>query len=160
MIKPSLKLRFCGKPVVRHSLLAVRTLLPVLHIHLVASDMYILEGEESEHFRPDIAAELQHLVLSRTHRRGEESAPPRLIEARESVITLDGSEAMTRHIYLRHHIYASLGSIRHDVSHVVLRIEAAILLRSVRSCPNLRLRQQQVGHILLSGISHTERPDC
>ena len=64
---------------------------------------------------------------------------------------------MTRHIYLRHHIYASLGSIRHDVSHVVLRIEAAILLRSVLRCPYLRLRQQQVGHILLSGISHTER---
>ena len=126
MDEPCLQLELVFQSLLADASLAVGTALPVVLAHLVAADMHILVGEEGDDLVPDVATEVEHLILSRAERRGEPFAPPHFLEARQAVVVLDGAEEMAGHVYLRHNLDASLASISHDCTNIVLRIIAAI----------------------------------
>ena len=75
MDKPRLQFLFIIQLEGLDTLLAVGTFLPGILTNLIAAYVYIFIREEFEHFAPDIFAEFEHLVFTRTEGRSEELPP-------------------------------------------------------------------------------------
>ena len=157
VVEPRLQLRFGLQAVFLHAFLAVGAPLPVLHVHLVAADVYVFVGEEVENLAPHVLAEANHLVLSGAQGRREDGAPARLWEARKAVVVGDGGQAVARHVDFGNDVNAPCPGVGHDVAHLLLRVEAAILLLSplVRAYPVGG--KVEVGVVFGHGTAHADR---
>ena len=142
---------------VAHTFLTVGTRLPVLHIHLIAADVYILRREEVEQLAPHVLTKLEHAVLAWAHRGSKEFAPPRLLVARQTIVVADSHEAVTRHVYLGYYFDAAHTGIAYHIAHLLLSIVASVLHLALSTAAGLTLLYLQVGSILLGGPSDAHR---
>ena len=154
--EPRLQFFLVFETVVFDALLAVGTLLPVVLLHLVATDVHIFIGEELEHFVPHVATEPEHAVLSRAEWGSEDLSPADLLEARQSVVVADGSQHVPGHVDFGHSLDASLAGISNDFADVVLRIVAAVERIAVLYAL-LGIGQEHVVGILSDGTAQTDR---
>ena len=120
------------------------------HINFVATYVNIVIGEQVEHLAIDVFAEFQHAVLTWTKWRGEELSPAGTLLTGESIVVIDGAEAMTGNIDFGHDIYPTLTSIGNNLADIILCVEAAILPLRI---DNFR-GQLQVRIVLRHGIAH------
>ena len=134
--------------------LAIGAFLPVFFCHLVAADVNVFVGEQRNHFFIHVLAKLKCRILARAYGRREQRAPPRFVEARHAFIIAHGSQHVPRHINFGHHVDASAASVRHHLFHLLLSVEAAILLFAVHLTIAVG-RQQQVVVMPSLGTSKT-----
>ena len=149
MDKPRLQFLLVLQAIVLDTLLTVGTFLPSVLTNLVATYVNILVGEQLKYLTPDILAEIEHLLLTRTEWGGEELAPADGGEARQSLVVLDSTQEVAGHINLGNNLNAALLGIGHYVANLVLCIKAAIQGVAILNT-GILLRNQQ-GGIIVAG---------
>ena len=115
--------------------------------------MYIVEREEGYHLVPDVAAELQGLVLAGAEGGGEYCTPAHLVETRQTGIVGHSAQEVAGHVYLGHGFHTALAGVGHNLADVVLGVVTAV--HGVGAVhPQVLGGQQTHGAVLGHGQTH------
>ena len=121
---PALQLSHISQTVFRHNLLTMRAFLPSSPRSLISTYMYIFGREQFHQFSYNILDEVKKILAARAHVRIHHPFTI-FIHTGKFRIGLQHFPAMSRNLELRNYIYMTLSSIRHQFTHVILRIIAA-----------------------------------
>ena len=130
MDEPALQLVFVLQIQFLYQRLAARTNLPRLLRTLVAADVYILAREQIHHLRQHVLQEFERLLLRTVHLVEDVHIVAYHILLAQSArilrISSQRRRRMSRHFNLGYNRNESVGSIRHHLLNVLLRVETLL----------------------------------
>ena len=125
-----MKLRFAGVAQALHPLLALRTRAPFCARAFIAANVEQAGGKEGCHLVNDIAQEVEHSFLARTHHRffyaPDDARRGSFPFAREFGQCGNGGQFVSRHFEFGHDFHRVLSGIGHDFAHLFLGVVAAM----------------------------------